>query len=324
MKCSVVLAAYNGAAYLEAQLESIRTQTRPPDEVLLCDDGSTDGTVDLVRAYLARHDLPGWQLICNPVNVGYCRNFYGGIDRASGEVIFLSDQDDVWLPEKIEKMLAVLESQPDVLALSSRYDVIGADGEPLPDSGVTYLSAKDDGSLEPISVDSLIGCSYVRGFSMCFRASLRRQMRHIDLQSMLSHDWYLCMLAAINGRCCFLNHVLTHYRYHGDNVSLSAMSRRTLLGDRERRKQGLRESIEAHRYLLDLAADRICAADRRAFARQIACEEKRLRFLEGKNPFRWLGLLRYRDCYARYYKFAGWRRVWLGDFCYAYGINWKK
>ena len=324
MKCSVVLAAYKGEAYLTQQLESILAQTVQPDEVLLCDDGSTDGTVALIEDFLAHHQPAGWRLLRNETNVGYCHNFYRGIADASGDIIFLSDQDDVWHPQKIEKMLEAMEANPDLMALSHRYDVIDAAGEPLKDSGVHYLGDRFDGSLEEITVDSLIGCSYVRGFSMCFRSQLKAYLKPIDLQSMLSHDWYLCMLAAMTGRCCFLNLDLGSYRYHGGNTSLSTLSRKTLIGDREKRKQGLKESIEAHSYLLGADFGTLGATDRANIARQIQCEKKRLRFLEGRNPFVWLGLLRYRDCYERYYKFASWARVWLGDFCYAYGINWKK
>ena len=104
MTTAVAVALYNGARFLETQLDSLRLQSRTPDRVVLCDDGSTDGTADLVESYIAKYDLgETWKLCRNPENLGYIRNFYHAISLCDADLVFLSDQDDVWKLDKIAK-----------------------------------------------------------------------------------------------------------------------------------------------------------------------------------------------------------------------------
>jgi len=100
---SVVLCTYNGRAFVEEQLESILTQSRAPDEVLVFDDGSTDGTQALVQAWGDRHLQI--QFHQNPVRLGYARNFEQALLKSRGTWVFLSDQDDRWYPKRVETLL---------------------------------------------------------------------------------------------------------------------------------------------------------------------------------------------------------------------------
>lgn len=119
MKLSIVLAAYNGAETICAQLESILAQTRKPDEVLIFDDCSTDDTVETVRRFAAQYDPDGAiRLIQNEKNQGWRANFMQGFRQAAGDVIFCADQDDVWHKDKLEKMTAVLDQHPEVRVLA--------------------------------------------------------------------------------------------------------------------------------------------------------------------------------------------------------------
>lgn len=112
MTTSVALCTYNGAQYLKQQLDSILGQTRPVDEIVICDDRSTDGTVALVNRYVEKYPEK-IRLIENPVNLGYTRNFEKAICACSGDIIFLSDQDDIWMPEKAETICDYFETHPD-------------------------------------------------------------------------------------------------------------------------------------------------------------------------------------------------------------------
>ncbi|MBR2043894.1 MAG: glycosyltransferase [Clostridia bacterium] len=322
MTTSVAIAAYNGARFIEEQLLSIMNQSLKVDEVIICDDGSTDGTPDICRAFIKANGLENWQVFENPVNKGYCLNFLGAIEKCTGDVIFIADQDDRWKSQKVEKMLSCLNENPDVSVLSCRYDVIDGEGKIIENSGIPYLGSVFDGSVEYLSVDSFIGCSYIRGFAMCFKKELKEYLKPIDLKSMLSHDWYICLLGALKGKTAVLNLKLTEYRYHFDNVSLSDMTRKTFLGDRQKRLKGLSESIEGHTYLKDFCTD---IKDKKNFEKLIRLEQKRLKFLNNKNFFLWLSLIAYINVYKRYYKsLKGAFRVWIGDFCYGYNINFKK
>ncbi len=322
MKISVAIATYNGERFIEEQLLTIKNQTLPVNEVIICDDGSTDKTVEICEDFIKKQGLAGWTVFVNSENRGYCFNFYGAIDKCGGDVIFLSDQDDRWHPDKVEKMVECLNENNGITVLSCRYDVIDGEGNIIENSGIPYLGSVYDGSVEYLTTDSFIGCSYIRGFAMCFKKEIKKYLKPIDLKSMLSHDWYICMLGAVKGKTAVLNLKLTDYRYHFDNVSLSDMTRKTFLGDKNKRLRGLGESIEGHTYLKDLCCNK---TDKNNIENLIKLEKKRLRFLNNKNPFLWLSLIIYIKVYKRYYKsLKGAFRVWLGDFCYAYNINFKK
>src|SRR5688572_18023212 len=109
MAISVAICTHNGSNFIEEQLESICKQTMQPDEIVVCDDASTDNTLACVQN--VRDKFPGisWKIIGNAQNLGYVKNFEQAISLASGDIIFLSDQDDVWLPEKVKKLVDYLE-----------------------------------------------------------------------------------------------------------------------------------------------------------------------------------------------------------------------
>ena len=110
MRTSVVMATYNGEKYLKEQLDSIFCQTKPVDEVIICDDGSKDGTIEIIEKYITEKNLNlSWKLIKNKKNLGYADNFHQGLALATGEYIFFADQDDVWCEDKVEEMTKVME-----------------------------------------------------------------------------------------------------------------------------------------------------------------------------------------------------------------------
>lgn len=129
MKTSVVISAYNGKRYIIDQLESIRQQSQPVDEVLIADDCSTDGTPELVQTYIEHHHLAGWHVEVNTVNKGWRRNFMEAIWASTGDVVFSCDQDDLWHPDKVKLMTATLAAHPEISLLTSNYDEFFPDGK---------------------------------------------------------------------------------------------------------------------------------------------------------------------------------------------------
>ncbi|MGZ9851353.1 glycosyltransferase [Limosilactobacillus ingluviei] len=129
MKTSVVISAYNGKRYIIEQLESIRQQSQPVDEVLIADDCSTDGTPELVQAYIDQHHLAGWHVEVNTVNKGWRRNFMEAMWASTGDVVFSCDQDDLWHPDKVKLMTATMEGHPEISLLTSNYDEFFPDGK---------------------------------------------------------------------------------------------------------------------------------------------------------------------------------------------------
>jgi glycosyltransferase involved in cell wall biosynthesis len=107
---SVVLGTYNGEAYLEEQLRSVQAQTWTNLEIIAIDDGSTDRTVGILREYAARDSRI--KVIINEQNLGFVRNFEKGCSLSKGKWIALCDQDDYWLPQKVEKMAHAIGDCP--------------------------------------------------------------------------------------------------------------------------------------------------------------------------------------------------------------------
>ena len=111
---SVALATYNGANFLRAQLDSIASQTKTPDELIVTDDCSTDNTVDIVREFAKTVSFPVVVHI-NEKKVGYTQNFSRALSLCSGDIVFLSDQDDVWLSNKVDNVVNVFNALPKTL-----------------------------------------------------------------------------------------------------------------------------------------------------------------------------------------------------------------
>lgn len=109
---SIALCTYNGAAYLPAQWDSILQQTRLPDEVVICDDGSTDGTIDLLHQLKATAPFQV-HLFLNPVQLGFNKNFEQALSRCTQDLVFICDQDDYWMPEKLDVMAAFMTAHPE-------------------------------------------------------------------------------------------------------------------------------------------------------------------------------------------------------------------
>ena len=109
-RISVVVCTHNGARYLRPQLDSLLAQTLPPYEIIVSDDDSTDGTVGIVREYVARD--PRVKLHINRPALGFNLNFSRAFQLAAGDCVASCDQDDVWRADKLERMAQALDSVP--------------------------------------------------------------------------------------------------------------------------------------------------------------------------------------------------------------------
>lgn len=146
MKISIVLSTFNGSKYIIEQLDTLRKQTRPAEEVLISDDASTDDTVQIIEDYIAKYELDNWLIRKNKENQGWKTNFARLLEDATGDIIFLCDQDDIWHLDKIQKMSEIMESNEKILLLASNYTPfylgegvqIKLDKSDLDDSKIVY------------------------------------------------------------------------------------------------------------------------------------------------------------------------------------------
>src|SRR5271169_5178337 len=117
------MCTYNGERFLPGQLASIAKQTRLPDELVVCDDRSTDRTVDIVREFAAAVSHPV-RIFVNERNLGFVANFERAIQLCNGDLIALSDQDDGWYPERLERSEQEFAAHPEVGLVFSDADLI--------------------------------------------------------------------------------------------------------------------------------------------------------------------------------------------------------
>jgi len=168
MTTAVAIALYNGEKFLQKQLDSIRLQTRQPNQVVLCDDGSKDGTVQLVADYIEKYGLQeSWSLYCNQQNLGYIKNFYKAISLCDTDLVFLCDQDDIWDREKIDKMTAVMQKNNNILLLSGKYGIMDADDREI--KSFLEKKSEDDYALQPVTIEDIMRAYRWPGMIMCIR-----------------------------------------------------------------------------------------------------------------------------------------------------------
>lgn len=217
LKISIALCTYNGERFLREQLESYSRQTCLPDEVIVCDDGSTDATLSILESW-AKSVPFNVQIIQNPQNLGYAQNFGKAVSLCTGDVIFLSDQDDVWEPEKIEKMTRVFEEEPEVNLVVSDGFIIDENGQRTEGSmrELTELWFYDEPEafcvLEPKKTDC-----FPQGCASAFRATLREVL--LPIPPGWSHDIWLQVTAPLAGRGRGLKAQLFSYRLYSANTS---------------------------------------------------------------------------------------------------------
>ena len=228
MKTSVVLSTYNGEKYIIEQLESIKNQTRIPDEVLIYDDCSTDQTVELVRNFIDKNRLDAWKLEVNQHNKGWKKNFMDGIWSASGDLVFPCDQDDIWEIDKIEKMSNVFEQDQNVILLSSNYT-------PLYEEGGAKVDAFEYQSEIPVFImDNEQFSVHTRpGCVMAVRKDFAQKLAGI-WEDNYAHDAFLWTAATLVGGNYLLRIPLIKYRRHSNNASTGAhrtISNQVLLMD---------------------------------------------------------------------------------------------
>lgn len=202
---SVCLAVYNGENYLRQQLESILRQLSIDDEVIVSDDGSKDGTLDIVRALNDKRII----ITSNCGRHGPVGNFENALNQAKGDYIFLSDQDDVWLDGRVSVAIEAMNEGYDCVICNRNH--IGKDGNLIENNVV-----KEDFTKYPF-YKVLMRNRYI-GCCMAFTK------RHLELclpfpKDLPMHDWWIGLLAHKQRKVRFIERPLIAYRRHDNNVT---------------------------------------------------------------------------------------------------------
>lgn len=216
MTISIAIATYNGERFLRQQLDSLYSQTRLPDEVVVSDDASTDGTQAILQEYADRYGLR-WSV--NEGRHGVNPNFFRAISLCQGDYIQICDQDDIWYPTKLERHLTemqVLEHQHPgkPLVVCSEMSHIDADGQVLLQGQTIAASSRWQDTL--MTTDHGQGCTMLCNRRLC-ELAIATYQRHPEADK-VCYDVLLGFTAAILGTKLNIGEPLMHYRHHGHNV----------------------------------------------------------------------------------------------------------
>lgn len=199
------MATYNGAQFIKEQIASILPQLSPCDELIISDDGSTDETIAIAKNFNS-----ALIKIINGPRAGLIKNFENSIKNAAGDIIFLSDQDDIWHPEKVKHCLSELsQSKADLLVTDCT--IINSEGMVLEDSFFKKRGS-GPGLIKNIVKNSFLGCC------MVFRSELKEKILPFP-KNIAMHDWWIGLVASVHGKVVFVKKPLSSYRRHGNNAS---------------------------------------------------------------------------------------------------------
>lgn len=210
LKVSVCMAAFNGGKYIETQVRSILSQLGGEDELVIVDDCSHDDTVGKIRGMRDRRI----HLSQHSQNQGIVATIEDALQRASGEILFLSDDDDVWAENKVKRYLEIFNASPDVHIVTSRVRLIDEDGNPYTDDRLIRNGKFFAGFWRNVYKN------HYQGSAMAIRASLLQRVLPFPVRPAFLHDaWIGTRNAIAGGKTVFIDEELLYYRRHPNNFS---------------------------------------------------------------------------------------------------------
>ncbi|PTT68607.1 glycosyltransferase [Arthrobacter sp. HMWF013] len=208
-RVSVCMAAYNGANHIREQIESILLELSATDELVIIDDCSTDSTKSVVEGI----GDPRIRLIAGTTNAGYVRTFERALSESRGRYVFLSDQDDIWIPGRTERMIAGLQDKDMVVSNCRHFD------GPLGRFHRIRLKAKDSNHTLRNLAGIVIGYRLHWGCAMAFRRELLPKILPFPAHMRESHDQWIAMVGIVNRSIRYLEEDTILHRLHGENLT---------------------------------------------------------------------------------------------------------
>lgn len=199
---SIAVATYNGAEFLAPQLDTLINQTYKNLEIVICDDASTDNTHSIIEAYQKLDSRI--KFFPNKENLGFNLNFERTLKHCSGEFIAISDQDDIWLLDKIEIVLNAWEEGVILVHHSTKT----FENEPLPELAITNEIKGFSGN----RLETLLRGNTVQGCTIMFKREILKLA--LPFQKDVLYDWWLAICAASEGNIQFMHRNLIYHRRH--------------------------------------------------------------------------------------------------------------
>lgn len=241
MTVSVCMGTYNGEAYIEQQLDTILHQTKEPEEVILCDDGSTDNTVPIIEQFIRKNGLDGkWKLYRNKINKGYPSNFYYACSLCKEEIVFLADQDDIWRSDKIEKMCHVMEKNSAAKSVCCKFNLMDEKEQEI-HSIMAPTHAHETGEVRNVPIEEIFYKCQWPGMVMAYRRDWYESWTKGNYQ--IPHDFLIAAKAAEEEGFLQLDETLAYHRRHDHNTGGEEHHIRKLL-NKDRKLKEIRDYLQ--------------------------------------------------------------------------------
>ena len=216
-KVSIALCTYNGERFLLEQLESLAAQTVVPFELVICDDVSSDSTREILEKFAANANFPV-RLYFNSENLGFIKNFEKAISLCNGEIVFLSDQDDKWRPDKIETMLVPF-SDPGVGLVFSNATIIDEQNNIIGEShwrAAFFTPDIQRKFRQGEAYKTLYLKTIVSGCNMAFRSKWWPLIKPFPQEILFLHDAWIALFASLFAEVVIIDEPLIGYRIHAN------------------------------------------------------------------------------------------------------------
>jgi glycosyltransferase involved in cell wall biosynthesis len=197
------MATYNGEKYIREQLDSILCQINDEDEIIVSDDGSIDSTIKIIQSYNDKRI----KIFKNNGLRGYAHNFENALNHSSGNYIFFSDQDDVWLPDKVKKMLPYLKEDNLVIC-----NAFFTDKDLKKQQTINQWRPYKKGFFQNLYKNTFWGCTFA------FTSKIKNYCTPIPA-NIIGHDSWIALLCELKFKIVYVKQPLMLYRRHGNNLS---------------------------------------------------------------------------------------------------------
>lgn len=216
IKVSVALTTYNGSQLIIPLLDSLRKQTYPIDEVIICDDHSQDQTVDKILEFIHRYQLHHWKVFINKENLGHKRNLKEVLKKVNGEYIFFCEQDNFWDSHKVENIMNLFMKIPNVKCINTSYQWIDNNGKRV-DINSQWNQDLKENELINIPFEDILISNVSQGCTM----ALKKEIKNLYLcysKGIAAYDWEINCIASLNQGLYYYHCPLTHCRIHQDQT----------------------------------------------------------------------------------------------------------
>lgn len=231
MTISIAMATYNGETFIQEQLDSLLNQTVHPDELVVCDDGSTDTTVEIIKKFAKIAPFEVY-IFENEINLGYVDNFFKAASLCRGEWISFCDQDDVWLPNKLEKVNKIISEERDnnLLLIAHSSEKVTEDLEIMGQRSPNFKRSELIGKNEHYGLWVLHGFSCVAHSKLISEFDWTKRPSDFNSGKKQAHDVWVCMLVNALGNMYTIQEPLVYWRRHNvaETLSISDLETPTL------------------------------------------------------------------------------------------------